>query len=378
VGIESKREPHRVIYASSYNRGLETILDAWEGIRKVVSDAELHIYYGWNTYDRAVASGDVKDEGFKDKMLQKMQQPGVKEHGRIGHKELLKEYAKAGVWAYPCEYSGEINCIALTKAIGSGCIPVTNDAYVMKERNPIAVTDDKFKRQLIKALQGEVKYPIKDIEGYLKDNSWATVAHNWHKDVFPITMPTIVYERRDWMRSKVTKEEKGVEIGCANGMVFKDYPNMTRVDMDDWKNLDNFVKANAEDLPFKDKEFDVAILGEILEHVKDPELALREAMRVAKRVLITVPLEQEWYHPYIVQFDTLRQEEKDLGKDRSEIYKDSTEVTFYKDDNYEHLRHCRWYTNETFVANLIEAGAKDFKVVRLRYSGLAHLGAIIG
>ena len=183
AGLPKERNAKRIIYASSYNRGLETILDMWGEIRKVVTDAELHIYYGWNTYDRAVATGDVQDRGWKAQMLQKMQQEGVFEHGRIGHKELLKEYAKSGIWAYPCEYSGEINCIALTKAIGSGCIPVTNDAYVMKERNPIAVTDDKFKRTLIKALQGEVKFPIEDIGKYLADNSWETVAREWKENI---------------------------------------------------------------------------------------------------------------------------------------------------------------------------------------------------
>ena len=188
VGVESVRNPHRLIYASSYNRGLETILDMWEDIRKAVPDAELHIYYGWNAYDRAVASGDVQDKGWKAQVCSKMEQPGVTEHGRVGHKELVQEYAKAGIWAYPCEYAGEINCIALTKAIAAGCIPVTNDAYVMKERNPICVTDDKFKETLIKALSGQVTFVTPT--DYIKDNSWETVAKEWTKDILFEDVPT--------------------------------------------------------------------------------------------------------------------------------------------------------------------------------------------
>ena len=376
VGIESKRDPHRVIYASSYNRGLETILDAWKEVKEAVNDAELHIYYGWNTYDRAVATGDVKDGGFKERLVKKMAQEGIYEHGRVGHKELLKEYAKAGVWAYPCGYSGEINCIALTKAIAAGCIPVTNDAYVMKERNPIAVKDTSFIKTLIDSLQGKLQYHKP--EHYIEDNSWEAVAQDWHTNLFPILIPTEIEKRLAWMRNKVNKKSKIVEIGCANGEVFKDYPNATRVDIDEWHSVENFVKADAQDLPFKDKEFDVAILGEVLEHIEDPELAIREAIRVANRVIITVPLEQEWHHPSAVPFDTLEQEEKDLGKDRSEIYKDSKDVTFYKGDNYKHLRHCRWYTYESLGKDLIEAEAKNFSIVRLRHSGIAHLGVVIG
>jgi len=303
------RNPHRVIYASSYNRGLETILDNWKSIKEAVPDAELHVYYGWNTYDRAVATGDVQDKGFKQRIIDKMAQPDIFEHGRVGHKELLKEYAKAGVWAYPCEYSGEINCIALTKAIGAGCIPVTNDAFVMAERSPNAMPDDKFIETLISVLKNGTTVPI-DRTKYIADNSWETVAQDWHINLFPILVPTEIEERLNWMRSKVNKKSKIVEIGCANGEVFKDYPNATRVDIDDWHSVENFVKADAQDLPFKDKEFDVAILGEVLEHIEDPQLAIREAIRMANRVIITVPLEQEWHHPSAVPFDTLERKKK--------------------------------------------------------------------
>jgi len=376
VGLDEIRNPHRIIYASSYNRGLETILDMWSGIRKDVSDAELHIYYGWNSYDRAVASGDLRDTGWKASMLKKMQQEGVHEHGRVGHKELLKEYSKAGIFAYPCEYSGEINCIALTKAIACGCIPVTNDAYVLGERNPLAVTNEKFKETLLKALKGDLKFEVP--EHYLPDNSWGMVASDWHTELFPVDVSTKVQGRMEWMRDHVHKKSKSVEIGCANGRLFKDYPNMTRVDIDTWHNVENFVQANAEKLPFKDKEFEVAILGEILEHVEAPQQAIKEAVRVAKRVVITVPLEHEWHHPEVIPFDTIEKEEKDLNKDRSEIYKDSKDVTFYKDDNYMHLRHRRWYTYDSLWKELTDAGVKSFTIIKLRYAGVSHLGVLIG
>lgn len=177
-----KRENKRIIYASSYNRGLEKILRNWKTIKKEVPDAKLDIYYGWQVYDTFVKDGTIRDDGWKSEMTKLMQQDGITEHGRIGHKELLKEYCKAGVYAYPCTYSGEINCIALTKAIACGCDIITNDFAVMKERSPNAVSDDVFIDKLIEKLKDPKP---KDIDKeYIKSMSWEAVAKDWDKKLF--------------------------------------------------------------------------------------------------------------------------------------------------------------------------------------------------
>lgn len=50
--------------------------------------------------------------------------------------------------------------------------------------------------------------------------------------------------------------------------------------------LASVAVAPAEALPFPDKSLDVVALGEILEHVFDPVAVLREAGRVARRLVI--------------------------------------------------------------------------------------------
>ena len=50
-----------------------------------------------------------------------------------------------------------------------------------------------------------------------------------------------------------------------------------------------FVAADGERLPFKDKEFDYVICCQVLEHVDDPALFLAEQFRVAKRGYIDTP-----------------------------------------------------------------------------------------
>ena len=51
----------------------------------------------------------------------------------------------------------------------------------------------------------------------------------------------------------------------------------------------------AEQLPFDDGEFDLAAAIEVLEHVPDPERAVAEMARVARRhLLVSVPREPLW------------------------------------------------------------------------------------
>ena len=118
-------------------------------------------------------------------------------------------------------------------------------------------------------------------------------------------------------------------------------------------------------------------MGEILEHLEDPVKGLKEAQRVAKKVVITVPFEHEWHSGIAIPFDTLEKEEKELGKPRKEFYKDRDDCIFYKDDNYEHLRHRRWYTFDTLVEVLKESGAKNYLIKRLRFAGLSYFGVVI-
>jgi SAM-dependent methyltransferase len=63
------------------------------------------------------------------------------------------------------------------------------------------------------------------------------------------------------------------------------------VDIDRW-NHPRFVQADICFLPFANDAFDTAILGDVLEHVVDPERAVREAARVAYRLVMTIPEER--------------------------------------------------------------------------------------
>lgn len=106
-------------------------------------------------------------------------------------------------------------------------------------------------------------------------------------------------------RHSETETPKIVDIGCATGDTFGPRAiNVDRMDIKRMKDMakphhgdieiPNYVQADAEALPFKNKSFDVAVLSEILEHVNNPINALHEAHRVANFIVICVPNEYGW------------------------------------------------------------------------------------
>jgi glycosyltransferase involved in cell wall biosynthesis len=188
VDLNVNRQKNRIIYASSYDRGLEVLLDGWKEIKTAVPDAELHIFYGWNSFDGFRKAGYDTNLSFKDSIEQKMKQDGIFHHGRVGHKELVKEYAKSEYYAYPCTFE-EINCIALTKGTATGCKVITSDYASVGERNKhgLQCKVSEFTNTLISVLNGDtVAEPCKDIQKYLEENSWLTVANDWKKELFKV------------------------------------------------------------------------------------------------------------------------------------------------------------------------------------------------
>lgn len=387
VGLENiPRETHRCIYASSYNRGLEQLLEMWPDVRKEVASATLHIYYGWDTYDTFVKQNFLKDNGFKAKMIKLMDQPGVFEHGRIGHKELLVEYAKSEILAYPCTYPGEINCIALTKAIASGCIVVSNEHQIMLERNPHCVTrDEYFKGMLISTLatlKDSRSHIGTDCKKYIKGNSWAHIANDWQENLFKFDEKVIISERLTWIRSHCEKSARIIDIGCNKGHLFcawEKKANVTHFDIDKY-DLPNFVRGDAtKPLEFADKQFDIAVLGEILEHIDDPVSLIREAMRISNKLIITVPWECRWtadLMPFASIEDRMLEEKVSTRLELAKVANPATE--FHTEDNFEHLYHKQFPTALTMHEWLNKADIADYSLVELRDDNWVNIGVVCG
>ena len=126
--IEVERNPYRLHWSSSLDRGLDNVLYLWPFIKAEIPEAELHVYYGTlNWRESCKLKNDL--EGLKkiDELEASMRQPGVFNHGRKPQKELAKEMKKASLWLYPTWFS-ETYCITAVEAQYAG-VPIISNKY---------------------------------------------------------------------------------------------------------------------------------------------------------------------------------------------------------------------------------------------------------
>jgi ubiquinone/menaquinone biosynthesis C-methylase UbiE len=97
---------------------------------------------------------------------------------------------------------------------------------------------------------------------------------------------------------KINKSALVVDIGSGDkpfwrADVFVDYLELGNVQRTTHTqtihNIGMFINAKVEELPFKDNAFDFSFCSHLLEHVPDPEKAIKEITRISKAGYIEVP-----------------------------------------------------------------------------------------
>lgn len=188
------RNPKRLMYASSPDRGLLLILENWFRIRERVPEAELHIFYGFNNVDEIVKrlGGNSDLVVLKSEIEDLLKQPGIVFHGRKNQRDIYFEWMKSGVFFYPSDWP-ETSCISIMEAQACGAIPVTNKYWAQGENclNGILIDgvpqrDDLTKHRMIRYcidLLQDTEYQEslrkQCIEDALDSFDWEKIATQW-------------------------------------------------------------------------------------------------------------------------------------------------------------------------------------------------------
>jgi glycosyltransferase involved in cell wall biosynthesis len=138
--------PHRVIYASSPDRGLHHLLGAWPTIKRAVPDATLHVFYRLDPFLRGFdqtpwfppIEPNRKRANYIEECLRRFREcggMGVTLRDSVSRRTIEREMAQACVLAYPCDtiaWSEGFSCTTLECCAARAC-PVVSDCDAMGE-----------------------------------------------------------------------------------------------------------------------------------------------------------------------------------------------------------------------------------------------------
>lgn len=137
-----ERDPKKVIYASSPDRGILTAIKVFQAAD--VPGSTLDLYYGFTKLYMDNASKyeywHIPDKGadcnayeYLQEVLHTVDQDDrITFRGRVGWEELAREMCQAGVWLYPTRFP-EISCMGAMEAQAAGMIPVHTGDAALKE-----------------------------------------------------------------------------------------------------------------------------------------------------------------------------------------------------------------------------------------------------
>ena len=193
-----KNNPKWCVYTSSYDRGLQNLLEVWPDVVKEVPDAQLHIAYGWQLFKNFYKTNPERMAWLR-KMEELMTAKGITHYERLPQPELEKLIKKCGLWTYPSHFY-EINCISAIKAQAFGAVPIVTDFAALKETvqygtkiegeiyENVALapeTKEKYKKELIRAL-GDEKWQAEQrgkMTLWAKKYEWPKIAGEWNEEM---------------------------------------------------------------------------------------------------------------------------------------------------------------------------------------------------
>jgi glycosyltransferase involved in cell wall biosynthesis len=182
---------HKLFWGSSYDRGLDILLNMWPEIKAAYSDATLDICYGWGLFEGRYINNPER-MNWKAKLDEQMKGEGITHHGRVGKTELAKIRGQCGIWAYPT-YFPEINCITALDAQNDGLVPVVIELAALAETvgSGVKVQGDIYLPQTRKEFLAELLRVMGDedvwaresekAKEFAKDYVWENIAKAWIK-----------------------------------------------------------------------------------------------------------------------------------------------------------------------------------------------------
>lgn len=181
---------NHLLFPSSPNRGLDTLIGMLPHIRQRVPDAEVHVYYGFDCWEKIARSwGNMAELDQIEKMRALIARTeGVVNHGRVSQHVLAKRMMASKVWCYPTMFQ-ETFCVTAAEMQAAGVVPVATRLAALPETIKHGVLIDpgpdsgpQFVEHTVQLLQDDSTREAIAAGGReyaLANLSWAALAADW-------------------------------------------------------------------------------------------------------------------------------------------------------------------------------------------------------
>jgi uncharacterized protein (TIGR03032 family) len=195
---EAKRGSPRLVYTSTPFRGLEVLLDAFEGLPPEFPGLELRVYSSMRVYQM-----DEKTDPHQALYDRCRSQPGVVYIGSLPQPQLARELRRYDILAYPSTFA-ETCCTAAMESMAAGLIVVASDLGALRETtrdlgelvDPLAgkadraAFVDRFRDALRRVLAERARDPAvfarrqyRQVETILADQTWPALTAEWESAI---------------------------------------------------------------------------------------------------------------------------------------------------------------------------------------------------
>jgi glycosyltransferase involved in cell wall biosynthesis len=194
--LDVPRNPKKAVWTSSPERGLSELLDMWPAILERVPEAELHVFYGFKTWEtRAQAQGLTRDlERIVEIRAKIANAERVFMRGRVSRVEQAIELLSSGAWLYPAWHDDqrfyEMFCVSSVEAQAAGLRMVASSWLTPMDKH-IATVDGDARSFEYQAAFVEYAYSalstskVASRDAQMKDArerySWDAVTRQWER-----------------------------------------------------------------------------------------------------------------------------------------------------------------------------------------------------
>lgn len=298
-----KRDPKRLFYASSPDRALLPLLNAFKVAYEFDPELSLYIAYGFNNIEKV-----ANTERLQARLKDAIKQPGVTWLGRLNQDQVLEEWTKAGLCVYPCCDFRETGWITGMEAQACGAIPIVSPLWAVAEHTMggsiiegDTYNDPTVQSELVQTILEWAHDPTAQaamrsqlMPAAMERFDWDNFVTQWEEWGFRDSCTYIHTNQFSFQRTHVRGNI--LNVGCMDDPAYlkRDF-GATNLDVTKHSPHVDYA-GDARHLPSElYGKFDSVVLGDILEHFLNQEDAIQAILEAKKclvpggRLVITSP-----------------------------------------------------------------------------------------